>query len=90
MVTSVANFVITSNDSEWIEESQSIAIRMHVNKAFNEYGMHKVYTYAFFKYADEVNLLKSAGSSVETILKEEAVNSEGEFEDIVRLNIFNK
>lgn len=82
--------VFTSNDSEWIEESQSIAIKMLIKKAFQEYGMHKVYTYAFYKYNDEVELLKNAGFSIEAILKEEAKNQDGEYEDVVRLCVFNE
>lgn len=81
--------VFTSNDREWIDESQRIAIKMLIDKAFSEFGMHKVYTYAFYRYSDEVDLLKGAGFSVETILKDEAINENGEYEDIVRLTIFN-
>ena len=82
--------VFTSNDVEWMAEGQSIAIKMLLEKAFHELGMHKVYSYVFYKYSDEVELLKSAGFSVETILKEEAMNEKGEYEDIVRLCAFAK
>ena len=82
--------VFTSDDVEWQAEGQSIAIKMLVDKAFEEFGMHKVYSYVFYKYSDEVDLLKSAGFSVETILKEEALNENGEFEDVVRLSVYNK
>lgn len=82
--------VFTSDDSEWLADGQSLAIKMLLEKAFDEYGMHKVYSYVFYKYADEVELLKSAGFSVETILKEEALGENGQYEDIVRLSIFNK
>ncbi len=82
--------VFTSNDVEWKAEGQSIAIKMLLEKAFHEYGMHKVYSYVFYKYSDEVDLLKSAGFSVETIFKEEAMNEKGEYEDIVRLCAFAK
>lgn len=82
--------VFTSNDSEWVEESQRLAIEMLIEKAFKEYGMHKVYTYAFYKYNEEVELLKSSGFSVETILKEEALNENGVYEDLIRLSIVNK
>ena len=82
--------VFTSNDSEWVEESKRLAIEKLVEIAFNEYGMHKVYTYAFYKYNDEVELLKSSGFSVETILKEEAFNEKGTYEDLIRLSIINK
>ena len=60
---------------------------MLIEKAFQEYGMHKIYTYAFYKYNDEIELLKNAGFSVETILKEEAMNKDGLYEDVVRLSI---
>lgn len=82
--------VFTSDDVEWQAEGQAIAIKMLVDKAFDEFGMHKVYSYVFYRYSDEVDLLKSAGFSVETILKEEAMNEDGDFEDVVRLSIFNK
>lgn len=81
--------VFTSNDKEWIAESQSKAIKMLIDKAFNEYGMHKVYTYAFYKYSEEVELLKASGFSIETILKEEAINEKGGYDDIVRLSVIN-
>lgn len=82
--------IFTSDDTEWVDESKTIAIKMLIEKAFNEYGMHKVYTNAFYKFSDEVELLKSAGFTAEAILKEEAINEKGEYEDIVRLSIFNK
>ena len=79
--------IFTSDDVEWNAEGQSIAIRMLLDKAFGEYGMHKVYSYVFYKFNDEVDLLKAAGFSVEATLKEEARNEKGEFEDIIRLAI---
>lgn len=82
--------IFTSTDTEWEPESQSIAIHMLVEKAFKEYGMHKVYSYVFNKFQDEVELLKNAGFSSEAILKNEAINDEGKYEDIVRLSIFNE
>lgn len=82
--------IFTSTDTEWEPESQSIAIQMLIEKAFNEYGMHKVYSYVFYKYPNEVELLKNAGFSAEAILKEEAINSDGKYEDIVRLSVIAK
>ena len=79
--------IFTSTDTEWSSDSQSLAIHMLVDKAFNEYGMHKVYSYVFYKFPDEVELLKNAGFSPEAILKDEAQNAEGKYEDIVRLSI---
>lgn len=77
--------VFTSNDQEWIAESQIIAIRMLVEKAFREYNMHKVYSYVFSKFPDEIELLQNAGFAIETVLKEEARTLDGKYEDIIRL-----
>lgn len=82
--------IFTSNDNEWIFESQSIAIKMLLDKAFNDYGMHKVYTYVFYRYSSEIELMKDAGFTIETILKDEAMFEEGVFEDVVRLSVINK
>lgn len=79
--------IFTSTDTEWTPDIQSQAIRMLVDKAFNEYGMHKVYSYVFYKYSGEVEFLKNAGFSSEAILVEEALNSDGKYEDIVRLSV---
>lgn len=81
--------IFTSNDVEWDSEGQSIAIRLLLEKAFNEFGMHKVYSYVYYKYSEELQVLKNAGFTVETILKEEAANIDGEYEDIIRLCIFS-
>ena len=77
--------IFTSSDVEWNPEGQTIAIKMLVEKAFKEYGMHKVYSYVFKKYPDEEDLLRNAGFTVEAILREEAINNDGEFEDLIRL-----
>lgn len=79
--------IFTSDDQEWNTESQSIAVKMLLQKAFEDLGMHKVYSYVFYKFIDEADLLKSAGFTSESILKNEAVNSAGEYEDIVRFVI---
>ena len=55
-------------------------------KAFNDYGMHKVYSYVFKKYPEEAKLLEEAGFIVEASLKQEALNENGEYEDLVRLS----
>lgn len=79
--------VFTSDDAEWNEESQCIAIKMLLEKAFEEYGMHKVYSYVFKKNEDEVQLLISAGFKEEALLEEEAIGLDGSYEDILRLSI---
>lgn len=82
--------VFTSDDAEWNNESQSIAIKLLLEKAFNEYGMHKVYTHVFVCNGDEVSLMKRAGFSEEAILKEEAMDLKGNYTDIMRLAIFDQ
>ena len=80
--------IFTSDDQEWNTESQRIAIRMLLDKAFEEYGMHKVYSYVFYRFLDEADLLKSAGFRSEAILKEEILDADGVYQDIVRFSIF--
>ena len=82
--------IFTSSDVEWKPEGQTIAIKMLVEKAFNEYGMHKVYSYVFKKFPNEVDLLINAGFEIEASLKEEARNEQGMYEELVRLCIMNK
>lgn len=80
--------IFTSSDVEWNPTGQTIAIKMLLEKAFNEYGMRKVYSYVFAKYPNEVDLLKNAGFTIEATLKEEAQNEEGKLEDLIRLCVF--
>jgi len=82
--------IFTSDDEEWNTESQAIAIRLLLRKAFDELYIHKVYSYVFFKYIDEAELLKRAGFSIEAVLKDEAVDENGKFEDVVRLGIVHE
>ena len=76
--------VFTSNDCEWNDESQSMAVKMLLEKAFNEYGMHKVYSYIFSEFLDEAELLKNAGFHAEAILSNEAVDMAGNYSDVIR------
>ncbi len=82
--------IFTSDDGEWNEESQSIAIRMLVEKAFDELGMHKVYSYVFYRFFDEAQLLKNAGFEVETILRKEAIDENGVYEDVLRFCVIKE
>ena len=77
--------IFTSNDQEWNTKSQSIAIQMLVEKAFIEFGMHKVYTFVFVDNKDEIALMKSAGLEEEAVLVKEARNLAGEYIDVLRL-----
>lgn len=79
--------IFTSSDVEWKPEGQTIAIEQLTQKAFEEFGMHKVYSYVFKKYPDELELLKNAGFTVEAVLENEAISIEGDYEDIIRLSI---
>ena len=60
---------------------------MLLDKAFNEYGMHKVYSYVFYRFIEEAELLKGVGFTAEAVLKNEALSFEGKYEDIVRFSI---
>ena len=82
--------IFTSDDEEWNTESQAIAIKLLLKKAFEELGMHKVYSYVFYKYIDESDLLKRAGFTTEAILKNEALDENGNFDDVVRFYILNQ
>lgn len=78
--------VFTSCDVEWENEGQVLATKMILEKAFNEYGMHKVYSRVF--YNEGIEMLKSAGFTLESVLKSE-VMIDGEYKDIYRMSIFN-
>ena len=79
--------IFTSDDKEWGSESQSIAVKMLLDKAFTEVGMHKVYSYAFYQFLNEANLLKKAGFTMEAVLTNEVVDAHGKYQDIVRFSI---
>lgn len=79
--------IFTSDDQEWNIESQSLAIRQILEKAFTEYNMHKVYTFVFAENKDEVILMESAGLKEEAILKQEAVDGNGRYVDVIRMMI---
>lgn len=81
--------IFTSSDVEWNPEGQTIAIEMLTKKAFEEFGMHKVYSYVFRKFPNEIDLLTNAGFMIEATLKEEAISIDGKYEDLVRLCVFN-
>lgn len=82
--------IFTSNDVEWNTEGQSLAIKLLLDKAFTDYGMHKVYSYVFRKYPEEIDLLCKSGFTIEATLKGEALNDNGEYEDILRLSILKE
>ena len=80
--------IFTSADQEWNTESQATAIRLLLQKAFDEYGIFKVYSYVFAANEDEVELLSNAGFSREALLKGEAQDARGEHVDVYRMCIF--
>ena len=82
--------VFTSADQEWVEECQIEGIRLLIKKAFDEYEMHKVYTYVFCKYPEEVKLLEQAGLSIEAKLTKEARELDGTYSDLYRMSIVNE
>lgn len=76
--------IFTSDNQDWNTESQTEAIKILLDKAFNELGMHKVYSYIFYKFMDEADLLRNAGFEIEAVLKNEALGNEGNFDDVIR------
>lgn len=79
--------IFTSDDEEWNTQSQSIAIKQLLEKAFSEYSMHKVYTYVFADHPEEIALMKQAGLTEEALLSEEALDCDGKYVDVVRMKI---
>ena len=80
--------VFTSDDQEWNTESQSMAIKQLLEKAFIEYEMHKVYTFVFAENKDEIELMKKSGLKEEAVLRKEAIDCNGNYVDILRMAIF--
>lgn len=80
--------IFTSDDYEWNEESQSIAVRLLLEKAFFEYEMHKVYTYVFVANQGEISLMSRAGFVEEALLKDEALDIDGHYVDVIRMAVF--
>lgn len=80
--------VFTSCDKEWKSEQITDSIKQLLHKAFYEYDMHKVYTYVFVKFPEEIDILEEAGFVKEGLLKGESLNERGEYEDILRMAIF--
>lgn len=82
--------MITSGEHEWNTESQAAAVKLLLQKAFSEMKIHKVYSYAFYRFINEASLLKRAGFTMEAVLREEVINADGEYDDIVRFAITDK
>ena len=81
---------LASSDQEWNTDNLKVAVKMLLEKAFEEMGIHKVYSYSFYSFINEACLLKSAGFTMEAILKDEIINSSGQYDDIVRFAIIDK
>ena len=80
--------VFTSSDIEWEAEGQVMAVKMLLDKAFNEFGMHKVYSYAIYNVNEGMKVLKNSGFEEEAVLKSEAI-VDGQYTDVYRLCIYN-
>ena len=80
--------VFTSNDVEWEAEGQIMAVKMLLEKAFNEFGMHKVYSYVIHNVNEGMEVLKGAGFEVEAVLKSEA-KQDDKYVDVYRMCIYN-
>lgn len=82
--------IFTSDDEEWNTESQTQAIRLLLEKAFGELDMHKVYSYVFACFPDEIMLLERAGFSREAVLEKEALAPEGVYWDAYRMSVLEE
>lgn len=82
--------IFTSDDAEWNTESQAQAIQLLLEKAFQELNMHKVYSYVFACFPDEIALLKNAGFHEEARLEREALAPDGTYWDAYRMAIFEE
>lgn len=78
----------TGTDKEWQFETQCVAIKMLLEKAFNEYDMLKVYSYMLRKFSDEIEMLKKIGFTIETISEKVTFYDDGKYEEIVKLVIY--
>lgn len=79
--------IFTSDDEEWNTESQRIAINIMLEIAVQELKMHKIYSYVFVNNEDPIELLTSAGFSIEATLKQEAIDINGAYGDVYRLAV---
>ena len=80
--------VFTSSDVEWEAEGQIMAVKMLLEKAFNDFDMHKVYSYVIHNVNEGMEVLKGAGFEVEPVLKAEAKQGD-EYVDVYRMCIYN-
>lgn len=72
-----------------IQKAKVLAGKMLLENAFKEMEIHKIYSYVFAKFIDEAEFLKSTGFTMEAVLIEEAVDTDGNYQDIIRFAIFN-
>ncbi len=76
-------------DIEWNCESQKIAIGLLIKKAFDEFGIHKIYSYVFADCREEIEVLLACGFFEEGKFVGEILDKDG-FRDILRLAVINK
>lgn len=79
--------IFTSDDEEWNTESQTMAIKMLLEKAFTEYDMKRVYTYVFATHQNEIELMYNSGFHKEKVLEKGTVDLNGEYIDVYLLSI---
>ena len=65
-------------------------IRQNIEKAFNEFGMHKIYSYVFCMFQNEIDLLKRSGFKLEALLEKESLDKHGNYIDLARFCIINE
>lgn len=82
--------ILPSPDYEWDDDAKVTAIKMMINKAFEEFGCHKIYATVFADSFGEIKTLKKAGFVHEAYLEDEIMDDNGEYRDLVRLKVIHK
>lgn len=77
--------IYPNEDGEWNDESKREAMRLLLDRAFNEYGFHKVYSYIFSDCEDELQLLRDVGFEQEGVFKDEICLKDGMYRDVIRM-----
>ena len=80
--------IFTSDNEEWNTSSQLQAIRILIQKAFEEFKMRKVFTRVIANHNDEIELFLKSGFKKEALLEKEILSLDGTYVDLLRMCIF--
>lgn len=74
-----------SDEEEWNSIGQELAIKQMTSIAFDELGMHKIYSYVLADCPEEVELFKKCGFLEEGVFRDEIIENDN-FRDIVKFS----